>query len=71
MSDHPLLIKAAQELPDVLSIYWNGNQVLRIESGEVALEKPGQPSSSGLLTFHFDDDPIPVYSLVLVAEDDS
>lgn len=71
MSDHPLLIRAAQELPGVLSIYWNGNQVLRIESGEVALEKPVQPSSSGLLTFHFDDDPIPVYSLVLVAEDDS
>jgi hypothetical protein len=62
MTRHPLLRKAQAIQPEVLSIYWNGRQILRIEQGEITLEQPVSPGS-GLLTIHFDDQPMPVYGL--------
>ena len=64
MAMHPFLQKAEQRQPDTVSVYWNGQQILRIENGETVLELPVYPGS-GLLTIHFDDDPKPVYYTAL------
>ena len=59
---HPFIQQLLQVQPEILSIYWNGRQILRIEDGEIVLERSVR-RSSGLLTVHFDDAPAPVYCL--------
>ena len=61
---HSLLAKAQQKQPDVFSVFFNGQQILRIEDGETVLEHSVSPRP-GLLTIHFDDDPMPEYVLTL------
>lgn len=63
MTPHPLIEKAQQQQPRTISIYWNGQQILRVEDGAIVLEEWVEPGT-GLLTFHFDDDPRPVYVFV-------
>lgn len=65
---HPFLEQAKAQQPDVLSVYWRGQQVLRIEHGNTVLEKDVVPGF-GLLTIHFDDNPDPVYYTVLQDSD--
>ncbi|WP_346294437.1 hypothetical protein [Sphaerothrix gracilis] len=57
---HPFIQKLLELEPEILSFYWNGRQILRIEDGEIVLESSVR-RSSGLLTVHFDDEPAPVY----------
>jgi hypothetical protein len=64
MAMHPFLKKAQQRQPQRLSVYWNGRQILRIEQGQVVWEASVCPGF-GLLTFHFDGDPYPVYVQVI------
>lgn len=64
MVTHAFLRKAHQRQPDTVSAYWNGQQILRIEHGRVVREAQVR-SGFGLLTFHFDDDPYPVYVQVI------
>ncbi|NEQ29534.1 MAG: hypothetical protein F6K04_00825 [Leptolyngbya sp. SIO4C5] len=59
---HPFIQQLLQVQPEILSIYWNGQQILRIEDGEVVLERSVR-LRAGLLTVHFDDEPAPVYFL--------
>jgi hypothetical protein len=64
MSAYALLQEAQEQRPNILSIFWNGQQILRIENGETVLELPVYPGG-GLLTIHFDDDPDPIYYAAL------
>ncbi|MEO1349075.1 MAG: hypothetical protein AAFW84_09795 [Cyanobacteria bacterium J06635_15] len=61
---HPFLAEVRHKQPAILSIYWNGRQILRIESGEIVLEQTVR-LEPGLLTIHFDDEPMPMYALSL------
>lgn len=61
---HPLLEQAKAQQPDILSVFWKGQQVLRIEHGETVLDEQVVPGA-GLLTIHFDDNAKPAYSTVL------
>lgn len=65
MSLHPLIAKAQEQQPNTLSIYWNGEQILRIESGVTVLEVPLVRPGPGLLTVHFNDNPAPEYALTV------
>jgi len=62
-----VLDKAREERPDIISIYWNAAQILRIEEGNTVIDRPAQ-LGAGLLTVHFDDNAIPIYSLVVTDE---
>lgn len=64
---HSFLRKAQQRKPNAVSAYWKGRQILRIEHGQVVLETQVCPGF-GLLTFHFDDDPYPIYVQVVAGE---
>jgi hypothetical protein len=64
MSAYALLHKAQEQRPHILSIFWNGRQILRIENGETVLELPVYPGP-GLLTAHFNDEPAPEYVLTI------
>jgi hypothetical protein len=64
MAQHSFLQKAHQRQPDTVSAYWNGQPILRIEQGRVVWEAQVCPGF-GLLTFHFDDAPYPVYVQII------
>ena len=64
MTFESVIDKASEERPNVVSIYWNAVEILRIESGSTVIDRPAQPGA-GLLTFHFDDNPVPVHTIVV------
>jgi hypothetical protein len=64
MAQHSFLQKAHQRHPDPVSAYLNGQPSLRIEQGRVVWEAQVCPGF-GLLTFHFDDAPYPVYVQII------
>lgn len=64
MSVSTVLDKAREKQPNIISIYWNAVQILRIESGSTVIDRPARPGA-GLLTFHFDDNAVPVHTIVV------
>lgn len=69
MFTHPFLNLLAQSNPSVLSIVLDGIEIYRASFTDQGLkpliERSVRQGEGNLLTFHFDDNPKPVYFLFL------